>query len=234
MFTIIGGDGREYGPVTADQVRTWIKAGRANLDTQARALGETDWRRLGDFPEFSGLPTPPIMTDRSGLGGSATEASRGARIGAALVNAFFYFLCTIPGSLAMSRALMERYPEIAEGKFPPISEMDFTLVIGGVLWVYAGLGAGILLQALLLTARGQNLGKLLFGLRVVNAMDGSPAGFVRGAFLRFLVPVTLIIVLNLFTAVLGFVFLLVDFCFIFREDGRCLHDLMAGTKVVRK
>jgi uncharacterized RDD family membrane protein YckC len=57
---------------------------------------------------------------------------------------------------------------------------------------------------------------------------------VRGAFLRFLVPVTLIIVLNLFTAVLGFVFLLVDFCFIFREDGRCLHDLMAGTKVVRK
>ena len=32
---------------------------------------------------------------------------------------------------------------------------------------------------------------------------------------------------------LGFVFLLVDFCFIFREDARCLHDLSAGTKVVK-
>ena len=62
--------------------------------------------------------------------------------------------------------------------------------------------------------------------------DGSPAGFLRGAFLRFLLPVAIIIGLNMFTLVLGYVFLLVDFCFIFGEDGRCLHDLMAGTKVV--
>ena len=36
MFTIIGGDGREYGPATADQVRAWINGGRANLDTRAK------------------------------------------------------------------------------------------------------------------------------------------------------------------------------------------------------
>lgn len=61
MFTIIGGDGKEYGPATVEQIRAWIGDGRANLDTQARRTGEDQWRRLGDYPEFSstGEPQPP-------------------------------------------------------------------------------------------------------------------------------------------------------------------------------
>ena len=61
MFTIIGGDGKEYGPVSTEQVRGWLASGRANLDTKAKAAGSEDWRRLGDFPEFSGaMPPPPV------------------------------------------------------------------------------------------------------------------------------------------------------------------------------
>jgi hypothetical protein len=64
MFTIIGSDGKEYGPVTADQLRAWIAAGRANLETKARMAGATDWRRLGDYPDFGGSaalpPMPPL------------------------------------------------------------------------------------------------------------------------------------------------------------------------------
>ncbi|MBS0662885.1 MAG: DUF4339 domain-containing protein [Verrucomicrobia bacterium] len=59
MFTIIGGDGKEYGPVSAEQVRGWLAGGRANLDTKAKAVGTEEWRRLGDFPEFSGATPPP-------------------------------------------------------------------------------------------------------------------------------------------------------------------------------
>ncbi|MBI5767559.1 MAG: DUF4339 domain-containing protein [Verrucomicrobia bacterium] len=61
MFTIIGGDGKEYGPVTADQVRAWITQGRANLETKAKALGSEEWRRLGDYAEFGAAPgfAPP-------------------------------------------------------------------------------------------------------------------------------------------------------------------------------
>lgn len=62
MFTIIGGDGREYGPVTTEQVRAWIAAGRATLDTKARRDSEVEWRRLGDFAEF-GSPTTPLVHD---------------------------------------------------------------------------------------------------------------------------------------------------------------------------
>lgn len=65
MFTIIGGDGNEYGPVTVDQVREWLASGRANRDTQAKRAGEDQWKRLGDFPEFATATsggTPPSGT----------------------------------------------------------------------------------------------------------------------------------------------------------------------------
>lgn len=63
MFTIIGGDGKEYGPATIDQIRAWIAGGRANLETQARRAGESEWRRLGDFAEFteSSASPPPVV-----------------------------------------------------------------------------------------------------------------------------------------------------------------------------
>jgi GYF domain 2 len=53
MFTIIGGDGQEYGPVSLQQLRAWVAEGRANLDTQVKTVGSTDWRRLGELPEFN-------------------------------------------------------------------------------------------------------------------------------------------------------------------------------------
>ncbi len=59
MFTIQGADGKEYGPVPADKVQAWITARRANLQTKARREGETDWKTLGDFPEFAPAPPAP-------------------------------------------------------------------------------------------------------------------------------------------------------------------------------
>ena len=53
MFKIIGGDGREYGPVGEDEIRNWISVGRANADTKAQREGETDWKPLSSFTEFA-------------------------------------------------------------------------------------------------------------------------------------------------------------------------------------
>ncbi|MFY9923823.1 MAG: GYF domain-containing protein [Opitutaceae bacterium] len=54
MYTIIGGDGKEYGPVTAEQIRSWIAAGRANLETKVKAAGTDQWRTVVEFPELTG------------------------------------------------------------------------------------------------------------------------------------------------------------------------------------
>ncbi len=59
MYTIMGADGREYGPVTADQVRQWIVEGRANAQTKVRAEGSADWKLLNEFPEFAQATVQP-------------------------------------------------------------------------------------------------------------------------------------------------------------------------------
>jgi uncharacterized membrane protein YjgN (DUF898 family) len=59
MFTIIGADGKEYGPVAADQIRQWIAENRLTRAMSARREGETEWRPLGEFPEFAAASDVP-------------------------------------------------------------------------------------------------------------------------------------------------------------------------------
>jgi len=68
MFKIIGADGKQYGPVSAEQIRQWLAEGRARAETLAQAEGSADWKPLGQFPEFAATapagvappPTPPV------------------------------------------------------------------------------------------------------------------------------------------------------------------------------
>lgn len=65
-YTIIGADGGEYGPITADQLRQWIAEGRANAQTRVKAEGATEWKPLIEYLEFASalsgraapMPTP--------------------------------------------------------------------------------------------------------------------------------------------------------------------------------
>ncbi len=52
MYNLIGVDQKEYGPITAEQLREWIAEGRANSQTKVRLEGSPDWKTLSDFPEF--------------------------------------------------------------------------------------------------------------------------------------------------------------------------------------
>lgn len=54
MFSIIGSDGKEYGPVPADKVRDWIASGRANSQTRIRHADSPLWTTLAEMPEFAG------------------------------------------------------------------------------------------------------------------------------------------------------------------------------------
>jgi hypothetical protein len=65
MYKIIGADQKEYGPVSADQLRQWIAEGRVNGQTRVQAAAATEWKTITDFPEFAGLlpktPLPPPL-----------------------------------------------------------------------------------------------------------------------------------------------------------------------------
>ena len=61
MYRIVGKDGQQYGPVTAEQLRTWIAENRANAQTLGEAEGTQEWKPLGSFPEFALDFKPPTV-----------------------------------------------------------------------------------------------------------------------------------------------------------------------------
>ncbi len=221
LFTIIGGDGREYGPVTAQQVRAWVATGRADEDTKAKVAGTDEWKTVGDFPELSG--------DEPGPAAAAVEedhgpelAGRGARLGATLIDMVLGCICILPGGLMLGPELLQR---LLKGEWP--DDFDVGRTAGGFALLAVGLLVIFVIQTWLLTTRGQTVGKRALGIRIVRYRDGSPAGFVHAVLLRSWV-------INLIGLVptVGNYFPFLDIGFIFGPERRCLHDLIADTKVV--
>ena len=52
MYTIIGADQKEYGPITEAQILQWISEGRVNGKTLAKVEGGA-WKPVGTFPELA-------------------------------------------------------------------------------------------------------------------------------------------------------------------------------------
>jgi len=68
MYSIVGGDGKTYGPVPSSEVERWIREGRADARTKVRREGEDDWRELGSLEDFfPKIPaTPPRLNREPG------------------------------------------------------------------------------------------------------------------------------------------------------------------------
>jgi uncharacterized RDD family membrane protein YckC len=219
MFTIIGGDGKEYGPVSAQQIRAWIIAGRADLATKAKAAGSEEWMPLGDFPEFSPDQPPPLA---AALDLAAPLASRTSRLGAALLDMAIGVLFVTPGWLLLGSSLVLR---LVRGEWP--DDIDLGRVGGGLALLGFALLVLFVIQTWMVVALGQTIGKRIAGIRIVRFRDDARPGFLHGVLLRSWLPGLISVI-----PFIGSVFPLVDVCFIFGVQRRCLHDLMADTKVI--
>jgi hypothetical protein len=56
-YYMLGGDGKEYGPVSAEQLRQWATEGRANAQTQVRATDGVGYVSFGTVPDLVSKPT---------------------------------------------------------------------------------------------------------------------------------------------------------------------------------
>jgi len=63
-YTIIGQDGKRYGPAQAEHIRQWIAARRVESRTPVFVEGAADWTFVGLLPEFASLfsGSPPVIT----------------------------------------------------------------------------------------------------------------------------------------------------------------------------
>ena len=140
-------------------------------------------------------------------------ASRGRRLGGAVIDIAIVLAIVLPISFFTggSRELL------AAQEIPAAKKILYACLVV-VVWV--------VLNARLLASRGQTIGKTVVGTRIVD-LQGGLLPFGKLLALRYLVPWIIGAIPSL-----GNLFNLADVLFIFARDRRCLHDHLAGTRVV--
>jgi uncharacterized RDD family membrane protein YckC len=161
---------------------------------------------------------------------SGVLASRAQRLGGAMIDAFLEFGAHAVIYLGLSK----REVMSAGGNF-----LKLYLQLG--IWGHltgAVVVSLLLAQWFFTTTRGQTIGKMVARSRMVR-INGAPLGFLHGVVIRnwiLAAPSLLLSVFGIgidgplawaFTAVA-----ILDVLFIFGHGKRCLHDLMANTKVI--
>lgn len=220
--------GQQIGTFAEEEVRSGLAAGRFQSGDLCWTEGMTDWQPVGakfGTPAPSAPMPPPVsnvnpyaapqsqvLSNLPGL----TPASRGTRLGACLLDVLTGIIgIGIPIGIAIF--FMVQMENSGSDDVPAGAIAGFTLAglafLGLTVW-----------NIVLLSTRGQTLGKKWLGIRIVTFPDGQKPGFLKGFFLRSFVNG----LIGQFVPFYG----LVDVCFIFREDNRCVHDLLADTTVI--
>ena len=89
----------------------------------------------------------------------------------------------------------------------------------------------LVINSLLLALRGQTIGKLLLGIKIVR-LEGDRAGFWRIALIRIILFNVLVQSSAWFFPFLPGLLGLIDVLFIATSDRQCLHDKLADTTVI--
>ncbi|GAB4565671.1 MAG: hypothetical protein Tsb0020_16730 [Haliangiales bacterium] len=145
---------------------------------------------------------------------TARLATRGARFMAALVDAIVLNAIIIP--IQYSFGVWDNFPRMSQLN---AGEMALYGAMGFAIW--------FLLQVYFLR-QGQTIGKKLARIRMVNYGDGSRVSVGRLVSLRYL-PINIVVLIPVIGPYLNFINIL----FIFGSERRCIHDHIAGTKVVQ-
>jgi uncharacterized RDD family membrane protein YckC len=140
-------------------------------------------------------------------------AGRGLRLGGSLIDGILIVLTLIPV------LFLTGYWERAMAQQSTVTD----IVVGGVL----GVGIFLLLNGYLLMTSGQTVAKRILKMRIVSVHDERILPFGKLIGLRYL-PQWVCGQLPL----VGGIYVLINALFIFGEQRRCLHDHIAGSKVV--
>lgn len=223
-------NGQQLGTFAEADVQSGLASGKFLANDLCWAEGMADWQPLNArfaaaTPALATTPAPfnPYAAPQANVVSAAMMpqlqlASRGVRLGAALIDTVIMMVVMIvpmiPGFFAMVAA--EKAGEL-ENNFPVYALYwflaAFVAIMGLLVW-----------NAVWLGRYGQTIGKRMLGIRVVCFPSGQPAGYAKAFWLRAVVNY----IINSVVPLYG----LVDACFIFREDKRCIHDLIAETTVV--
>lgn len=180
----------------------------------------------GMFPTEVERPAPAHRADPldeaaadapgDGLALSAADAQPATRTRRLLASGIDVAAWLALGAASMPLGALIRMDQAAIDAWSPSLALPIAVVALGAV------------QAWLLATRGQSLGKLATGIRVVRDDDGGPPGWLRGVAVR---GIAVPFVYGL--PAIGLGVLVADTAMmLLRRDRRALHDRVAGTRVL--
>jgi hypothetical protein len=129
MYKIIGQDGKEYGPISSQQLRQWISEGRVESRTPVFTDGAKDWTFVGLLPEFANCfasDVPPAIAPQTITPLSPARRTHGFAITGLVCGILSLTLCWCCGGLPFNVlglvfsivALLQinKKPQIHEGR----------------------------------------------------------------------------------------------------------------------
>ena len=155
MFKILGSDGKEYGPVSADALRQWVQQGRANGQTPIQPTGATDWKPLASFPEFAPIfaAPPPGMTAAIGGTPIGNAPTSGLAISSLVMGILGFATCGLSAILTAPLGLIFGFMGMSrikssDGRLKGHGIALAGVIVSGVSVVTLFIGAALLLPAL--------------------------------------------------------------------------------------
>jgi len=139
-------------------------------------------------------------------------ATKTSRLLAAIIDS------VITGAIVVPIVFVPGVIEFLES-MPIVAEQVASFVFGCIVF--------LLLHGYLLATRGQSIGKLCMGIQIVDYNTEELLPLWKLVVMRNIV-MSLIDLIPLIGSIIG----LIDILMIFGEERRCLHDHLAGTKVV--
>ena len=217
-YKIIGGDGVEYGPVSLEELKSWIVDGRVAAITQVWSSAVERWLPAGQYtelhPEIGQVAA--LASAAQSMGQEFARVGFWPRFSAYIIDSIVLYAAFSLLSMLLAKSL--GWQEIDFSTVKKLSDLEpyFDMLMQQTLAYY-------LLQMVYEVAMngrlGATVGKLVMGMQIVR-MDGSPLGYSVALF-RFFGRLV-----SNFTCYIGYLMVA------FREDKRALHDLLAGTQVV--
>ena len=211
-YKIIGADGREYGPVSLAELKSWIHDGRLAGNTHVWRSDQTTWLTASQYQELHPEIGQVSQMAASAAGDGSEPVGFWMRVVAyvidsILLNVIFYLIFGPANYNFEPPPNVKSFADLVPLLEPLIKQMIISVIIQ--LIYYVGMNGQF----------GATVGKLVIGARIVR-LDGSRIGFGL-AFLRWLAAI-------LSGMACGIGYLIVAF----RDDKRALHDLLVGTKVI--
>jgi len=158
-YFVIGGDQKQYGPISAEDLGKWIAEGRLNAQSLVKADSDAEFRALGGFPEFvdalanAAAPTVPSLGQlaEDGHRAAALERVKGPALALAItagLGAVYYALIGVYTLVTAGALFHQQMPPNLPPQLQTFFEMMQGPLAGIINLLFAALNGFVLFSAL--------------------------------------------------------------------------------------